>query len=244
MTEKQKPDAQKAATVDRLSRVARTAFQEWKPSIFTPRIPLSVLRYLIPTRLLSAVSSPDSVGVSVIQNDGVDTRFLVLEHTNSEVTNAASLARFKSEMVRYRQARQAGNNPTPPLFPDDVDPPHLSYAQELQEGYLTLSDRFLLECYFSKLTPDHIHVTSYGDRDDLHGRGIATEFAGKFTNLARKLGSKYITSENFDQNIGFFVKQLGLSRLIDMPIEVQRVLRADLQYEPIEDFDKVTVATL
>jgi len=105
MTEGQQPERQKAAIVDRLSKIANTAFQEWNPVIPNSSIPLSALGYLIPVRLLSAVSSPDSVGISVIKNDGFDTRFLVLEHTNSAITNAESLAQFRDEIQRYSRER-------------------------------------------------------------------------------------------------------------------------------------------
>ncbi len=244
MPEQSLPDRQRVAAVDGLTRTAKSAFEGWNPAITGRIIPTPVFRYLIPTKLLSAVPNPNSVGISVIKNDGTDTRFLVLEHNDSAITNIESLSRFEGEMSAYHRARHAGNQPTPLSFPRDVDPPHLEYTDELKGGFLTLNDRFLLEAYFSGLSSDHMHVTSYGDRANLHGRGIAVEFFDRFFDLARKLQYKYITSENFDFNIDFFTDKLGFSRLTTIPQTTQHVLRKNLRGEPIEDFDNITVAQL
>jgi hypothetical protein len=243
MVEQQQPDRQKTAAIDTVTRRAQTAFEKWKPSLTGP-IPVSVLNYLIPRRLLISVQDPESVGISIIKNDGIDTRFLILEHHDSPVTNAESMNRFKQDMRAYRQALHAGQHPTPLSFPEDVDPPHLEYPDEIKAGFITLNDRFLLEAYFSRLSSDHTHVTSYGDREELRMQGIATEFAHKLANLSRKLGGKYITGENFDSNVGFFTDKLGRSRLNDMPQDIQDTLRDNLRGEPIENFENVTVSRL
>lgn len=252
MTEAHGPEQRKAAAIDRFTRAAQTQFERWSPTRGEPFIPEPVLSYLIPPSLLSLTQNPEAVRARVTQRllpgNTPNTRVLIIEESDTPVTNAASFEEFRQAFRDYRTS-QGTPNPLPEVpFPDDVDPLHWQFRDEIDSGELTLNDRVLLDIDFSSLSPEHLYITSYTDRPEpeFHRdeERITTDFNHRLIELAKKLGYKYISEEIANRkDIGFYVNQLGRKSLTTLRGRVQKKLIGDLQNENamVTDFNAVTV---
>ncbi|HWY78806.1 MAG TPA: hypothetical protein VNW29_00445 [Candidatus Sulfotelmatobacter sp.] len=237
MTEASKPDFHKISTIEDIVRKDRSVFQNWIPQDTLPFIPQPVLRYLIPTDLFSSARDPNQIDLVIVPSryKTKTSQFFVVEHTETTLTDMEVLKEYRDKYNNSRSFRASA-------ISTEIDPMHWLYRSNLYDNTFTVKDRVLLTADFAKVAPEHLHVHVYDQRDDLRGKGIATDFYRRLNDMARNMDCKYITGINRARNIGFFTNVLGRSLLVDMSPDVQRILIKNLPR--INDYRFVTVTSL
>lgn len=234
--------------IEALEQKNREAFEAWvEENKGKPRLSLTseAARYLIPRRLLELVDNPEELEVKLGQS--CDTGLLdasIVRRSEKPITNVENI--LKREKLRYQLAAKNRIDLLSPLPPGE-DEFHHTLSEKYESGDLDEKDFVYLDLYMSKLGKQELNVTTYSDREELQGKGIAISFYTRLREVASRIGFRYITGEQHSERpLNFFINKLGRVRLPDAPPDVrQEIVRAHKSIEnTIENENNFTVDIL
>lgn len=205
------PDRQKL--IGEIQQRDKAVFDEWAKGDVFRKLPSTAdqLRYLIPPRLWDFVSDPSRINVALLDKNGKYLEFIIFEETDETLTNMDSLEDFRELVDSHHKDI---------TFPSDVDPFHWERQDYLDEGIIGVTDKIYLNIALEPIE-DELFVVSHGDRKELRGKGIASSLYERLTEIAGKLGFKYITGENYKNNVGFFLENLGRTSFDKLPPDLK-----------------------
>ena len=213
------PDRKKLIT--EIQNADQQVFEDWvsKSKAFR-KLPTEaeILRYLIPPRIWDFVADPRRLDVLVTEREGKHLEFSVVEHTDQPLTNINSLKKHDEELRKLRDERSAARNekPTYPKLPPDVDEFHWEQIDYVLEGIIPVTDKIYNLIYLQQID-DELHVVAYSDREELQRKGVATSVYQRLREAGKKLGFRYITGENSEENKSFFKERLGRISFSELP---------------------------
>lgn len=210
--------------IDQIVAKDHQAFSDWvSQQAQLPRLNFTpeASRYVIPRRLLELATEPAHVSVRVLEATPDTFDFLVVETFPSPISDQRALAEYIQAYERFFSSIVAGESVQKPPIPEDIDPYHVYYNEYIDRGILHLNDKLLLNISIDRADPTELFVGAYQGRTDQEGKGIARSFYERLREIARTLGFQYITGENSEENIGYFVTQLGRKRFAELPSPLQ-----------------------
>lgn len=196
-------DPEKKAAIEKRIASDKAVYEEW---IKNPKnknrlnMPKEAARYLaVSEQIYLAAQDPDAVDVALISEDH-DLSVIVYERKNEPVGNEEALQKYMKNKINAAEAERQG-----------VDPQHITFIEEIQEGLITPNDFVFIGFHLQSLRPNQILVSTYLDREELRGKGIASDFYTKLRALGLEGGFRFVTglNINYDTNLGFFKKKLG-----------------------------------
>ena len=171
------------------------------------------LQLLIPkTAYDSAVDAEKVQLIPVNEDDGCLTIVVVEHDYPRQLTDESAWSDWQSEIAENSGTERDGmlirRKPTPPA---NVNPLHANLEQLISTGKIHFTDRVLLTCKLQVFpqTPHTIYVDSY---DGESHKGIGTDFyQNALPQFAKTVGKRFLVGHNREDNITFFVDQLGRS---------------------------------
>lgn len=220
--------------------------------------PNNTLRVLIPARLYELAADPGfpylndplALKVATIESRKDWLNFFILETKPAPITNMNHLVPYISVLDMFREDYLLDSSTPRPPMPPTVDRLHAQYYSYIQTGIITPNDLITHNVNIIRLgeeneelnvKADELFVAGYEDRDELRGLGITLSFYEQLREFARRLGFRFITGENSNDNYTFFTDKLGRVLLEDLTPEGRALIDRN---HPVYDSEFVTVDLL
>lgn len=203
----------RTATVTALIQSDRRSFENWAHNRNNRRklgIPINVARFFISEPLYDSAINPNAIKIKFREppHDGAVT-FMIVEERDEALSNAESFNQYTTGMHQFldmtSNVHGLAKGTRLPTRPEDVDPLHALYRKDIEKGIITLKD-YVLNVITLCAEDLNLHVAVYDDRDELHGKGIATNFYLKIRDFAKQMGFRTVIGYN--KYPDFFIKKL------------------------------------
>ncbi len=217
-----------AAEISKIIETDKKAFNEWAAdpqSRGRLDIPEPALRYiLIPSRVFELVDDPNNIRLVTVASYPNEVNKLVVEHKTLPVSNKDALKKYSEEKEKFLKTERAKmGNPSiffppktgGPAFPSDVDRYHQTYLRLVEAEAFGLDDYYInrVNLRIPETNPEVIRVADYRIREELRKQGIGSSFYTRLRECAKELGFRFLTGNNWENNITYFRDKLGRATL-------------------------------
>lgn len=209
-----------------------TRFDQWRMESGahqTLAVPPEVTDVFIPRRLLELSQDPNSLRTISFANAPEYLRFMIVERFEHPVSDPSIYARWQEEHPE-RHSRKLDIVKLANTSPEGIDYKHILYNYLIEDGRMSLHDRFLLEYKADLETrminkppyPVLVESSSFLDRPEQHKQGIGTSFYQRLEAVLKRLGFKYLSGVIVSRHSDFFSKTR--IRFNDLPEDIQNEL--------------------
>lgn len=209
-----------------------TRFDRWRMESGarqTLAVPLGVTDVFIPRRLLELSQDPNNLRTISFANAPEYLRFMIVEWFEHPISDPSIYAKWQEE----HPERHGGVSVLAELAktpPEGVDYKHILYDYLVEDGILSLHDRFLLQYNADLETrmltkppyPDLVESNSFLDRPEQHRQGIGTSFYQRLEAVLKRLGFRYLSGVIVGRHPDFYSKTR--TRFGDLPEDIQNEL--------------------